>query len=367
MERTPYGQPPFPQLRYCVRCCMPETAEGMEFDEMGICRACRSQEQKMHIDWSAREKELRRILDHYRQRAGDNYDCIVPISGGKDSIFQLHVITREYGMKPLACTFSHNWWSDTGRYNLQNTLEKMGVDHVMFTPSRSLVNRLAKRSVYLIGDACWHCHRGVDAFPLQVAVMYKVPLIIWGESAAEGVSGKAMYNEPHAFDMAYIDKWSTKARIDEMTDDAISVKDLRPFRIPSLEELEKVGVVRIFLSDYVFWDAERYVEMVKERYGWREDDVEGTYKKYKSVECIMPGVHDYAKFIKRGYGRATDHACLDVRAGLLKREDGFELIKDIDPKRPEILDYFLEITGMSEEEFLTVLKAQRKENAKGLA
>ena len=100
---------------------------------------------------------MRKILEYYKETSGDNYDCMVPISGGKDSIFQLHVLTRRYNMRPLAVTFSHNWYSKTGWDNLWNCLEKLDVDHIMFTPRRSLVNELAKRSLFKIGDSCWHC------------------------------------------------------------------------------------------------------------------------------------------------------------------------------------------------------------------
>ena len=120
-----------------------------------------------------------------------------------------------------------------------------------------------------------------------------------------------------------------------------------------------MGERGIFLGDYMFWDGERQVEFLKQSYDWHEDKVEGTYKGYKSVECRMAGVHDYAKFIKRGFGRTTDHASQDVRAGLLTREEAFELIKKYDPMRPEELDYYLKITGFTEEEFLEILKAQR--------
>jgi len=345
---------------------MPETAEGMDFDEMGICRACQSQEQKMHIDWVEREKALRKILNYHKERSGDNYDCIVPISGGKDSCFQLHVIARIYGMKPLAVTFNHNWFSETGKYNLTNILEKLNIDHIMFTPNRSLINRIAKRSLNKIGDSCWHCHNGVETFPLQVAVMYKIPLLVYGESAAEGVSGKATYYDPPPFDMEYFQKMSIKAKVEEMVNEEISFKDLKPFQIPSLGEIEKVGMVRIFLGDYIFWDAERQVELIKRLYDWREDEVEATYKKYKSVECVMDGVHNFSKFVKRGFGRATDHASIDVRAGLLTREDGFEIAKKYDPKRPEALDHYLKITGMNEEEFLRICKSHRKGKAREL-
>ena len=156
------------ELIYCTRCCIPETQEGIRFDEYGICQACQSSEQKMHINWVEREKALVEIIENAKKKAGSNYDCIVPISGGKDSVFQLHVLVKKYGMRPLAVTFSHNWYSETGWYNLYNALEEFNVDHIMFTPNRKLVNSLAKRSLHEIGDACWHCHSGVGAFPLQI-------------------------------------------------------------------------------------------------------------------------------------------------------------------------------------------------------
>ena len=146
MSATDFGEPMFKGLTYCVRCCMPESNEGIKFDEMGICQACQSAEQKIHIDWTERERELRKLLDHHKSLNND-YDCLVPISGGKDSTFQLHVITKIYGMRPLAVTFSHNWFSETGKYNLQNAIEKFNVDHIMFTPNRALVNKLARESL----------------------------------------------------------------------------------------------------------------------------------------------------------------------------------------------------------------------------
>ena len=158
-------------LEYCRRCCLPVSQEGTTLDHAGVCRACTSSEDKMRIDWTVRRQELERILEDAKVRNRSSaYDCLVPISGGKDSLFQLHVLTREFGMRPLAATFSHNWFSTTGLYNLLNSIEQMDVDHVMFTPKRSLVNELARASIYAIGDACWHCHAGVGAYPLKVAV-----------------------------------------------------------------------------------------------------------------------------------------------------------------------------------------------------
>ena len=365
-KRTSLKKPPFEGMKYCIRCCMPETQEGINFDEMGVCMACQSSEEKIHINWVEREKRLRAILEEAKAKAGNNYDCLLPISGGKDSTFQLHVLVKVYGMKPLAVTFSHNWYSRTGWRNLQNGLEKFSVDHIMFTPNRNLVNRLARRSVEAIGDACWHCHAGVGAFPLRVAVCYNIPLIIWGESIAES-SGRSSYLRPvDTFDREYFTRHSSKFTTQQMSCDGLTERDLAPFALPSPEEFERVGVKGLYLGDYLFWDDERQTEFIRETYGWKETEIEGTYKGYKSAECIMPGMHDFTCYLKRGYGRGTFHACVDVRCGLLTREEGFELANRHDPVRPDSLDYFLKITGMSEDEFYEAMKKHRRPELKNV-
>lgn len=353
---------PISGINYCLRCCVPETQEGVDFDEMGICTACRSSEEKMHIDWSAREKQLRSILDEAKAKAGNGYDCVLPISGGKDSFFQAHVLTKVYGLKPLAVTFNQNWVSETGFYNLQRCLEVFDLDHLQFTPARGLVNKLAKKSLDAIGDACWHCHSGVGAFPLQVATRFKIPLLVWGESIAES-AGRATYSCPGTkFDRDYFTKVSAKLTAEEMIGDGLSAKDLHPFELPSYEEIENTGVWGIHLGDYMFWDEERQTEWIREIYGWRETEMEGAYKGYKSAECIMSGVHDFTCYLKRGFGRTTGQASLDVRNGLLTRKEGFELIRKHDQERPDALDYYLKVTGLSEEEFYDVM--QKKKLAK---
>ncbi|WP_338847002.1 N-acetyl sugar amidotransferase [Massilia sp. W12] len=359
------SKPIFEGVHYCTRCCIPETQEGVVFDEMGICQACQSSEQKIHIDWVERRRQLEEILNNAKAKAGNNYDCIVPISGGKDSTFQLHVLTKVYNMKPLAVTFSHNWYSETGWYNLQNALEEFEVDHIMFTPNRKLINRIARRSLGGIGDACWHCHAGVGAFPLNVAVRFNIPLLIWGESIAE-TSGRASYFNPvRKFDREYFTKVSAKLRPDQMEDETLSARDLYPFNVPSAEDCERVGLFGIHLGDFIFWDDERQMEFVRDTYGWKETQIEGTYKRYKSAECIMPGVHDYTCYLKRGYGRATFHASQDVRAGLLTRSEGFQLIEENDPVRPAALDYYLSITGLSEQEFYETMEQHRHKALRG--
>lgn len=352
------SRPLFSNLRYCTRCNIPETQEGVVFDEMGICQACQSSEQKIHIDWVERFATLQDIVKSAKANSGSNYDCILPASGGKDSTFQAYVLVKVLGLKPLCVTFSHNWMSQTGWYNLQNMLQQFDLDHVMFTPNRNLVNRLAKRSLEMIGDACWHCHSGVPAFVLSMAVKFKIPLVIWGESIAEA-SGRASYKDPvHRFDRDYFLKVSGKIKPELMVCDYLSSRDMYPFEVPSIEEMEAVGVYGIHLGDYMFWDEERQVEFIRDNYGWLETEMEGAYKGYKSAECAMAGIHDFTCYLKRGYGRGTYQASMDVRNGLLTRAEGFELAKKHDTMRPEALDYYLKITGMTEAEFYETMRRQ---------
>ncbi|MDA0746029.1 MAG: N-acetyl sugar amidotransferase [bacterium] len=363
-----YGKPLYhDKLKYCRRCCLPETVEGIEFDEMGICQACQSSEHKMHIDWAERERALREILEYHKKNSGDNYDCIVPISGGKDSSFQLHVIVKVYGMKPLTVTHSqgHGWQSEIGKYNLENILAKLNVDHIMFTPNQDLVRRMSRRSLDMIGDACWHCHAGIGAFPLQIAVKFNIPLLIWGESVAE-TSGRATHLDPIKFDRDYLMRESIKVGPESMACGNLTNQDLRPYNLPSVEELERVGVNGIYLGNYIFWDEERQTEFLMSEYGWRDGYVEGAYKRYKSIECNMAGIHDYTKFLKRGFGRGTDQASLDVRNGLMTREEALEVAKKVDTEKPGMLKEYLELVGLTEQELEEIIKDQRKGKAKEL-
>lgn len=354
----------FPGIKYCTRCCIPETQEGVQFDELGICTACRSSEEKMHINWVQREQAFRKIVEEAKQKSGNAYDCILPISGGKDSFYQAHVLVKVYGMKPLAVTFSHNWFSETGFYNLQRCLEVFDLDHLQFTPARGLVNRLARKSLGAIGDSCWHCHSGIGAFPLQVATKFGIPLLIWGESIAE-TAGRASYSNPvHKFDRDYFNKVSAKLTSQEMIGDGLTAKDMHPFELPTYKEINDTGVWGIHLGDYFFWDDEKQTEWIRDVYGWKETEIEGTYKGYKSAECIMPGVHDFTCYLKRGFGRATWQASQDVRNGLLTREEGLELISKHDQERPGALDYYLKITGYSEEEFMKIIGDKKLDKLK---
>jgi len=350
-------------LKYCNRCVMPETTEGLEFDENGICTACTSSEQKMHINWKERREILESLIDDAKKNAKENdspYDCIVPISGGKDSTYQLHVLVNVFKLRVLAVTFSHNWYSKIGFYNLVNCLEEFNVDHIQFTPNRKSVGVAARKSLQAIGDACWHCHSGVGSFPLHIAVKFKIPLLIWGESIAETSGRASHFNPVLKFDRDYFLKVSAKISVDDFSSNPEERRMFQMFEPPTMEECIEQEVHGIHIGDFIFWDEEKQLEFIQNEYGWIEDRVEGAYKGYKSVECIMPGVHDFTNYLKRGYGRATFQASMDVRQGLIGREEAAMIAQEFDQIEPAALQYFLNITGYSEEEFYNSMKELRK-------
>lgn len=351
-------------IKYCSRCCMPETEEGYNENEYGMCRICQSSEQKMHIDWTKRRRMLEEIVGKCKAQAGSNYDCMVPISGGKDSSFQLYVLTKVFNMKVLAVTYSHNWFSKTGWYNLTRALKEFNVDHIIYTPNRSLINRLAKRSLDMIGDACWSCHAGVGAFPLHIASKYGLPVVIYGESAAEATQRSDYNEEKFEYDKSYYTQHSAKKTPDEMICDSLASKDMFMYQLPSDKEYEDAKIKMLHLGDFIFWDDERQMEFIRDTYGWSETDLENSYKGYQSAECIMPGVHDFTCYLKRGWGKASVQASADVRNGILTRDEGFKLANTVDSQRPEVLDYYLKITGMDEEEFYETIGKHKQPSLK---
>lgn len=359
----------FTNLKYCLRCVMPETTEGLIFDENGICRACSSSEQKMHINWSERRKELDAFIEKAKKIAIQNnspYDCMVPISGGKDSTFQLHVLSKIYNLRVLAVTFSHNWYSEIGYYNLLNCLEEFDIDHIQFTPSRETVSLAARKSLKAIGDACWHCHSGVGSFPLHIATKFKIPLLIWGESLGDMSGRSSHFNPVLKFDRDYFIKVSAKVQVKDFCESNEELRRFALFEPPSAEECEANQVIGIHLGDYIFWDEEKQTEFIQKEYGWIEDKVENAFKGYKSVECVMPGVHDFTNYLKRGYGRSTVQASMDVRQGLMTREDALKVAEEIDLIEPEALKYYLSITGYSKDEFYRIMDEKKLPELKGV-
>lgn len=347
-------------MRYCKNCVMPETKPDLWFDAEGICDACRSAEMKDKIDWDARRKELAAILDRYRSKDGKNYDCIVPVSGGKDSTYQTYVIREEFGLNPLCVTFEPTLPSELGKKNLMN-LRNFGLDLLSFEKNPHVYRAMCRETFRRVGDHDWPNHVGIFTIPVRIAVQFKIPLIIWGENPQNEYGGPASSTQNPILDRRWLEEFGGLLgnRVEDMIGvDGIKEKDLLPYMYSTDEELSAVGVTGIFLGYYVRWDARKQVEIIKKKgFGVKEDGpIEGTYTNYENLDCDLASIHDYPKYVKFGFGRATDHACLDIRNGRLTREEALKLVYKYDGKLfKNRVQQFLDYVEISEEEFYRVL------------
>lgn len=323
-------------IRYCRRCVMPDTKPDLRLDDDGICNACRSYENRREIDWDQRQKALIEILDRYRSKDSSNYDCIIPVSGGKDSHFQT-IRMLELGMNPLCVTATTDHLSDIGRRNIEN-IKRLGVDYIEVSANpviRRRINRFALRNV---GDISWPEHVAIFTIPVRIAVQLNVPLIIWGENSQHEYGGPASATENNVLTRRWLEEFGGLLGLrvsDLIGQEGIEARHLIQYTYPTDEALARVGVTGIFLGYYVPWDGYANA-LLAQAHGFETFPhvVEGSLASYENLDNVQTGIHDYFKFLKFGFGRATDIACLHVRRGRISRADALRAVKRHDGKFP---------------------------------
>ncbi|OGG53770.1 flagellin modification protein, PseA [Candidatus Kaiserbacteria bacterium RIFCSPHIGHO2_01_FULL_53_29] len=337
---------------------MPNTKPDLAFDKDGVCDACHSAGLKNAIDWKAREEEFKKLVERFNNKDGLKYDCIIPVSGGKDSHYQVYM-ARQYGLNPLLVHFEPTMRTELGRKNLENIRRFGNVLELKKNPD--VYKKMVLEGFRRVGDNEWPNHIGIFTFPIRVAVAYKIPLILWGENSQLEYGGPKAARMKNTLDRRWLEEFGglLGLRVDDMVGvGGITQQDLIGYKYPTDEELLAAGITGVFLGYYFKWDARPQVELMQQ-YGFsvKEDGaVEGTYTNYENLDEATVGVHDYLKFVKFGFGRATDHVCLDIRNGRITREEGVALVEKYDGKLPKIsITDFLAYSGMSRTEFDSVM------------
>jgi len=340
-------------MKICTKCVMPSTKPDLHFDENGVCDACNSQYDKNHnIDWEQREKEFLELIKKYK--INSDYDCVIGVSGGKDSTYQVIKIL-ELGLNPLCVCFEPTIPTKIGKKNLEN-LNNLGVDLIHIKRNPIVYKKLAKEAFMRTGDNEWQHHIGLFTTTPKIAVNFNIPLIIWGESPQLEYGGPATSKTRNKLDRQWLEEFGGLLgnRISDMIGvDNLNQRDLSLYTYPSDEDINRVGVTGLFLGYYFKWDLREVVKKAKE-YGFSTQDrpVETTYENFENLDCYSNHLHDYLKYVKYGFGRATDNACLDIRLGYITREEGVRLVNKYDgiPPKKAIKEY-LNYTGFTHTEF----------------
>ncbi len=364
-------------MHYCKRCVYPEIAVNLSFDEEGICSACRAHEKYEQLTpefWAKRKERFEKIVEEIRQHNTSGYDCIVPVSGGKDSYYQTHKMAVEYGLKPLLVTYHGNNYLPEGDYNRDRMRQVFDADHLVFGPSVEVLKKLNRLCFRKMGDMNWQNHCGIFTYPIQIAVKFNIPFLIWGEIPWD-IAGM--------FDPSDYVEFSARVRHEhglrgfeweDMLNDPVerlTEKDLQWAQYPSDDEILRVGVRGLYIGNFFKWDPNWHAKLMQEKYGWKtaNQPFERTYRQMSNLDDRYEnGIHDLLKYVKFGYGRASDHASKDIRSGYMTREEGIEMVRKYDHVVSSDLFYWLNYVGMSEKEFWAIAdtfrnpRVWRKEN-----
>jgi len=353
-------------IKYCKSCLIPSTKPYISFDEAGICNACESAIKKrtagQGIDWSARQIDFDELTSWAKAQNAPNYDAMVPVSGGKDSITQVHRLLNK-GLRILAVNVDYGIKTEIGRSNLE-CIPAMGANLMIFRPELKLHKRLIRIGLEDYGDPDLLSHTLLHAYPLHVARQFQIPLCLLGENSAFEYGGKKELASRNETSREWFDSYAANKG---MTARVVSEKYGIPYDLlwqyDFPDEIEEDPSIRaVFCSGYFSWDSNEHLRIAKE-YGFRGLDQprEGTYRTFVGIDEMINRLHQYIKVLKFGYGRATDHACEDIRLGLLTREQGKKLVRkyDLQPLGADFIRDICEFLEYDYDNFCTILEKFR--------
>ena len=349
-------------MKYCKKCLFPETKPDLYFDDNGICDACHSAERKHGflnaINWDKKAEQFEGLVENAKQLKKGIYDCIVPVSGGKDSTYQILQAKNKHRMKVLAVTFDQFDQTDTGRYNL-NTLKEIGVDHIHFTLSPIVVKKLVRKGFELVGDPYWVNHVGMFTIPYTLAVNFKIPLVIFGENPQLEYGGPEASRDSFIMDKRWRQEFGGMRglRESDMVDAEISEEDLSALKFPTNEQMSEASVMGVFYGSFYKWDIGKQLPLVEE-IGWKRlpNPPKGSWVDYENCDMRYIDIRERIKFLKFGYGRATDQINIEIRNGRISREEGLIIAKELDGTvSKENENDFCNFIGISRKEYVAVI------------
>lgn len=319
-------------IESCRR-CLYTTAHplGLTIDDEGICSGCRIHEEKDTLDWAERWQRLEAVVAPYRATTGRIHDCIVPVTGANDSHFIVHLVKERLGLNPLLVTYNKYFNTPLGIRNLANLRIRFDCDILVQNVNPLSVKAVTRTALRRFGSMYWPCLAGQTVFPVQTAVRFGIPLIIWG--AHQGLEQVGMFSHEHEVEMTRryrTDHDILGTEADELPTlfDTLGERHIWQYRYPEDSRLEAIGVRGIYLGNYVRWDPKAQHEQMIATHGYRSAAFTRTFDCYDHVDCFnFMDIHDLIKLYKHGYSKVTDHASREIRHGRLTRSQGLALVR----------------------------------------
>jgi len=352
------------EVKFCKKCTISNQRPRISFDESGVCSACNFAEYKRtKFDWNQREKELVDLLMRFKRSDG-GYEVIVPSSGGKDSAHIAHELKYKYGMNVLTVTWSPHLYTDIGLRNFQSMIHVGGIDNILGTPSGIIHRKLTKLAFEILGDPFQPFIYGQTNFPMQIAVRFKVPLIMYGENGEVEYGGdmKNAFKPTRDYKSDHKKHYFSGIAPEDLVHYGIDQKNLVSYLSPSHGELDANKTEIHFYGYYKKWVPQENYYYCVEHTGFISNPVrnEGTYSKYASLDDQIDGFHYYLGFIKFGIGRATSDSAHEIRDSHLTREEGVQLVNKFDGEFPQkYFKRFLEYCEITEAHFREVVDSWR--------
>lgn len=344
-------------MKHCTRCVMPETRPGITFNEKGVCSACQAYENRTKIDWKKRYEELKALCDRHRNTGPFGFDCMIAVSGGKDSHFQTHVMKERMGMTPLLVSVEDNFpMTEAGKNNIRNISETFGCEIITIKPNIRAQKHLIRTMFEKYGKPTWYIDRLIYTYPLHMASKFGIPLLVYGENVSYEYGGNCSEETSSAREQIF-NGVAAEIPVEVLLDDVVSSKDLTLCQTPTREEMSSIEP--IYLSYFLPWNSyANYVFAKSTGFHDLTHEWERTHhiELFDQVDSRAYLVHSWMKYPKFGHQAATDYASRFVRYGLMTREEAIELVKQHDHDLdPQAVRDFCQFCGYSEREFWSIV------------
>jgi N-acetyl sugar amidotransferase len=333
------------------------TRPRISFDERGWCNACRWTERKKSLDWDVRNNELKELLDKHR-RADGRFDCLVPVSGGKDGSYIAYNLKHKYGMSPLCVTVTPALPLELGERNLRAFVER-GYNHISVNPAHEAMRLLNKIGLIEMGFPYYGWLIAMQASPVRMAALFDIGLIFYGEDGEVEYGGSTETEKSPVYNVSYMKRIYLEGGYEKVLAKAgASASDLAFFQFPDDELLARNQIDITHWSYFENWDPYRNYLVAKEHCGLMESEEtnSGTFTNFAQNDQALYALHTYLMYLKFGFGRANQDACIEIRRGAMDRDQALQLVRLYDGQFPQdFLQIYLDYYKMSREQFDAVL------------